>query len=145
MMTKITKKCDVCGATIETTEYGGVKCKNCGWIDDPHQRQYPACANANNLISLKRARELWRQHKRFLPTFDEMLSLIERGFDLSIRYKNISYHLVCYENGTVHIENEKQSYDISYKDIDDFTVNAKIDDKLLSEIWGEINKVEYAF
>lgn len=144
METKITKKCDVCGADIITYEYGGGKCKNCGWIDDVHQVQYPDCANANNMISLNRARELWKEHKKFLPNFEEALSLIDRGFDLDIRYKKQEYHLEKF-NGKIYIENYAENTGVCYSDISDFKRNAKINGELLSEIWENIEKIEYGF
>lgn len=146
MRTKIIKNCDVCGNEISTYEYGGGTCKNCGWIDDIHQAKYPDCANANNMISLNRARELWRENKKFLPSFTEALSLINRGFDLRIKYKGVVYLVICFASGNVEIIDEKESKTVTeYVDIPDFAQNAKIGDEMLSEIWSKLKFIEYGF
>lgn len=96
------------------------------------------------MISLNRARELWREHKKFLPTFEEALSLIDRGFELNIKYKKKTYHLEKFK-GKIYIENYVQNSEVFYKDISDFAKNAKIDDELLSEIWSKLKLIEYGF
>ncbi len=139
---KIEKNCDVCGNPIKTTEYGGGRCKKCGWIDDTHQLEYPNCKNANNLISLNRAKLLWNKGKKLLPSFDELIDMMERGFEFQFIFQKHKYFILL-DHGRWLLICEDTGAEQIFGSVYIFKDNATIDDIPLRTCWAEVSYVDY--
>ena len=139
----IEKSCDVCGSIVKTPKYGGGRCKTCGWIDDPHQREYPNCKNSNNLVSLNRAKLLWHEGKKLLPDFVELLDMMRRGFEFDFLLHGRKYEVLLDKDDRWRLLRiGTESFQI-FDSVDEFANGASIDDIPLSVCWGEISTVDY--
>lgn len=141
---KIEKNCDVCGNPIKTTEYGGGICKKCGWMDDTHQRKYPDCKNANNLISLDRAKLLWSEGKKLLPSFDELIDMMGRGFEFQFKFRKHKYMILLDDDDRWQLICEDTGAEQIFDSVDLFKDNATINDISLHTCWSEVSFVDYA-
>lgn len=143
MKKKIEKKCDVCGSIVKTTEYGGGKCKKCGWIDDPHQREYPDCTNCGNLISLNKAKIFWREGKKFFPDYDEFIDMMNRGFEFEFKMRNKTYNIAFYDDkhwGFYCYETDETQL---FESVNAFDETATVDGVPLRDCWQDLTYIDY--
>ena len=138
---KSVKQCDVCGAEICVDRYGYGKCKNCGWINDDNCIEFPNSVNPPNFVSLNKAKELYKTNKPFLPTYNEMLLLVQRGLDLSFVYKKHRYQLDLHDKFTLwKVDTEEYQ---EYDNFEDLANNLKIDNVFVKNIWDKIKFLRY--
>lgn len=138
---KIKKKCDVCNKDIFVDEWGNGRCKNCSWEQNADCLNYPNVTNPPNFVSLNRAKVLFKNNKPLLPTYKEMLHLVERGFDISFIYKKQKYQLDLHQTYTLW-KVGTQEY-IEYKDFHDLSRNLSINKILLKDIWQDVKSLKY--
>ena len=63
-------KCPVCGNIVYVDSVGnGDKCSKCDWIKSSLNEEFPDRVICPNLISLKKARSLYKEGKPFTPDF----------------------------------------------------------------------------
>lgn len=138
---KIEKKCDVCGNNMFVDEWGNGKCNICKWEQSSYALDYPDAINPPNFTSFNDAILLWKNKTKFKPSFEEVLSLVDRGFDISFIYDKKRYQLDKHDNFTFW-EMETNNY-IQFDTIEDIVNHLKIDDKFLKDIWGKVHHIRY--
>lgn len=138
---KLIKKCSICGEPVKVDQWGNGKCKNCGWNQNLDCETFPDAINPPNFVSLNKAKKLYNNEKPFLPTYDEMLKLVERGLDLSFVYNKVRYQLDLHNSFTIWKVSTKEFKE--YKDFKDFSENLTIENVLLKDVWHKIKSLRY--
>lgn len=138
---KIVKKCDICGNNVITDEWGNGKCKICKWEQSRDCVEYPDNINPPNFVSMNRAKEYYKQGKKLLPSYNEFINLVDRGFDFTFNFKGKKYSLTVHDDFTIW-EIDTNNLHV-YKTIDDLKNNFEIDGVKISENWGKVNKLKY--
>ncbi len=136
------KPCDVCGNEIKIDQYGNGECKVCGWFNV--ESKFSEKANYPNMLSLANARESYRQGKKLLPTFEDFLDIVSRGFEMALWYKRRKYGAMLFSEKSFdfYLWNSEENFQ-EYQTIEEFGEKANIDGKLLKDIWQNIKRIEY--
>lgn len=138
---RIEKKCDVCDSMVFVDKYGNGKCKKCGWWQDCEAEKYPNAINPPNFTSLNNVKNLWKHHIKFSPSMNEILMLVDRGFDISFVYKKKKYQLDKHGTFTCW-EVDTDNY-MEFKSIEDLVNRLKIDGNFLKDCWENVNHISY--
>lgn len=70
------KKCAVCGQTYMADIYDQGKCKNCGWYNGKIYSERPDEVIFSNMLSLNKARQLYKENKPLKPDLDDFLAML---------------------------------------------------------------------
>ena len=135
------KNCDICGENTKIDNYGNGKCKNCGWNNDENAVTFPNSINPPNFTSLNEAKNNYKNKLKYKPTFDRIVDLVDRGFDIIIKYKKSLYQLSKHDDFTIW-EVDTNNYK-SYKSFDEFKSKANINDIPLKDLWKNIKFIKY--
>ena len=136
------KKCDVCEKNLIIDKYGNGKCKNCGWNNDENALIYPNAVNPPNFFSLNEAKSYYLKNKKFMPTFERVISLVDRGIDINFKYNKSLFQLSKHNDYTFW-EVDTDNYQ-SYDTIDEFRKKINIDGIRVEDLWDEVKKVDFA-
>ena len=94
-----------------------------------------------NLMSLNKAKQLYREGKPFEPNLDEFMEALHSYSEMQFEYKGRYYavELVSYgqEEVKISLYNSQTKEVIYFDDDEDFINNAKVDNKLVKDIWDE--------
>lgn len=134
------KPCEVCGKTIKKDVYEQGECPFCGWYNCILNDEYPDNVAYPNLISLNKAKKLYREGKSFEPNLDEFVEALHFYSEVQFEYKGIHYGvvLVGYNGEFEGIEMFKINGDgVVFKTDEDFKNNAKIGNEYLKDIWDK--------
>lgn len=140
----IQTKCPVCNSLIFMDSVGnGDKCKNCGWDHSKIHDEFPDRVICPNLISLNKARKLYKEGKSFIPDFEDFIEGYSFYGEMKFTYKGITYGLMGTENEGVEFWGmDTDSYE-TFRDIEEFAEKAKIDGKLVKDIWCEVENADW--
>lgn len=133
-------KCPVCGKISMIDQYGNGECKNCLWNLDraceanPDRVQYP------NLVSLNKARLLYRQGKPLKPSFEDFIKGLIMYSEMTFYYANREA-AVYYSGGNICFDYDEKTQ--KFTDENDFYAHASIGGKLLKNIWDDIKNADY--
>lgn len=141
---KIVKtKCPVCAQTTLLDKFGNGECDNCGWLIDKISTKCHNEVVYPNLISLDKAKKLYREGKPFNPDLSNFLDGFNMYGEMQFKYKDIECELIrsnnkggisfCYEEGKP----------ILFENKEDFIQNAKIGDEFVSAIWDKVEEPSY--
>lgn len=134
-------RCPVCEKIVFVNQYYGGKCDNCTWFVDKNSSEFPDSVEYPNMISLNKARKLYQEGKPFKPSFEDFIEAFKIYGEVSFYYKE-KEAFVCFEDhGKVYLTWDNKTN--IYLNTDDFHKNARIDNKLLSEIWDEVEYADY--
>lgn len=134
-------KCPVCGKICAVDQFGNGECDNCSWglgRDDekvPDKVQYP------NLVSLGKARRLYREGKALKPDFDDFIAGLEMYSEMTFYYKGIEAAVYYDEYGNICLEYGGQK--AVFPSAEGFYDNARVDGKLLKDVWNKVEKADY--
>ena len=138
------KRCDVCGNMVFIDEYKCGECEHCGWEQDGSDLEkygvgYP------NLISLSRAKELYKKQQKFLPTFEDFLKNLKFYGEMEFYYNNEKFVTIRYtDNSEIEFYNENNVINKQiFNNLQEFEKNANINGKFLKDIWHNINFVNW--
>jgi len=142
-------KCDVCGNVALIDQYGNGDCEKCGWRINVCNREYPDIVHYPNLISLNKAKKLYKEGKRLLPSFDDFIAGLVMYSEMEFDYKGESY-LVLYDKskekemklGAVEFAKYGEDFKV-FTSTQDFKDKASINGKLLKVIWSEVKNARY--
>lgn len=140
----IQTKCPVCGDLIFMDSVGnGDKCMNCGWEHSKLHEEFPDRVMCPNLISLNKAKKLYQEVKPLTPDFDDFIDGFNFYGEMEFTYKGITYGLASVEDLGIEFWGVNTEKYETFKDIDEFQQMAKIQGKLVKDIWNEIENVNW--
>jgi len=140
-------KCQVCRSPVMVDEQYNADetCWICGWIQTGSSRKSPWSWSISNILSLDKARQLYKQGKPIRPDFDDFLYFYKHYGEVEFRHNNIFYGVVRASNGIGVvfwpynvIENEEMT--VQFDSIEDFKANAKISGVLVKDLWDEVDE-----
>lgn len=137
------KKCDVCGNAVSIDQYGNGDCSNCGWSQDQHSITYPDRVQYPNVISLNKAKNLYKNGKPFVPDFDDFLDGLFMYSEMEFTYNNEYYGVCRRESGIEFFEGYDGKTRVMFKSRDEFKNKASIDGMLLKDIWENVINAGY--
>ena len=141
---KYKTKCPVCKANCLKDQYGNGECENCGWKLDKYAHKFKNRVVYPNLISLNKAKKLYKENKPMKPDLDDFLEAFEHYSETGFEYKNVGFSL--FRNGENGIEfswGPEPCGTIYFKDKEDFIQNAKIDNEYVRDIWKKVENPCY--
>ena len=135
------KPCSVCGKIIKKDVYDQGECPYCSWINDGLADKNPNVVLYPNLISLNKARLLYAEGKPFQPNLDEFLDALYCYSEVQFEYNGTYYAVELMgneiEKREISLFNSKTKEQFIFKTRDDFKNNAKVEGKLLKDIWDK--------
>ena len=140
-------KCSVCNHPVMVDEIGnGDVCKNCGWVQDSASIKLPHSPSPI-IISLDKARQLYKERKPFKPDFEDFIDFYETNGEVEFTYNNIIYGMAGTENDAVQFwacnVPIKERNPIVFVSIDEFIANASIDGVLVKDLWNKVENPGY--
>ena len=143
---KYKAKCPVCGTNCLKDQYGNGECQNCDWKLDKYANKFKDRVIYPNLISLNKAKKLYSESKPFEPNLDDFVEALFAYSEVQFKYKNIYYELILASNENkeiIKMNDFNGGHLQTFKTKEDFINNAKIDDKLLKDIWEETTERDW--
>lgn len=138
---KFATKCPVCGTSGLKDQYGNGECAECGWIFDSLGEERKDDVIYPNLISLNKAKKLYSEGKPFEPDLDEFIEALNCYSEMQFEYNGVYYAVEFVPNGEdeydIELYNSKTGEAFIFKTTDDFKNNAKVEGKLLKDIWND--------
>ena len=139
-------KCDVCKNMLEIDQYGNSNaCPNCGWLQSEESYQHPNVPGIRNIPSLNNAIKQYNNgESATLANFNDFIETYNNYGEVEFTLNNIRYS-VLYDDANKKIEllniqtNEKQLFN----DIYDFKQNAKINGKLIKDLWDNVTATDF--
>lgn len=136
--------CPVCSTKIFVDSVGnGDKCRNCGWVQNIGNLEFPDRVECPNLVSLNKARKLYKEGKPFIPDFNDFIAGYNFYGEMEFTYKGITYGLMGVENEGVEFWGINTNKYEKFKNIEEFAKNAKINGKLVKDIWNEVENANW--
>lgn len=140
----IKTKCPVCNNVIFMDSVGnGEECPICSWEKSIIHEEFPDRVMCPNLISLSKAKKLYKEGKLFTPDFEDFIEGYNFYGEMEFTYKGITYGLMGVENEGVEFWGMNTDKFETYKNIEEFKRNAQIDGKLLKDIWHEVENINW--
>lgn len=138
---KYKQNCEVCSQIIEVDDYKQGECPVCGWWNCCLNEENPNIVAMPNLISLNKARQLYKQGKSFEPNLDEFMEALHSYGEMQFEYKGIYYAVELFsdEKGKLKIRffSSETKQEELFDNDKDFVNNAKIGDEYLKDIWEQ--------
>lgn len=149
----IKSKCNVCENDVFVDLYGNGECKNCGWkfSKDEELLEKKAGVSYPMLVTPTTAREQYKKGLPFKATFDEFVNGLYFYSEMLFEYNNELYEVFLRTN-----KNSKSNEDCDivfcsenmqqeYKTREEFENNAKINGKLVKDVWNEVTFAGFMF
>ena len=140
---KFKTKCPVCKTNTLKDKYGRGECENCGWNFDNLCKKRKNSVIYPNLISLNKAKKLYQEGNPFAPDFNDFIEGYNFYGEMEFTYKGITYGLMGIANEGVEFWGMNTDTYEMFKNIDEFTEKAKIDGRLVKEIWHEVENANW--
>lgn len=135
------KPCSVCGKIIKKDIYDQGDCPYCKWKNNHFADINPIDVLYPNLISLNKAKKLYSEGKPFEPDLDEFIEALNCYSEMQFEYNGVYYAVEFVPNGEdeydIELYNSKTGEAFIFKTTDDFKNNAKVEGKLLKDIWND--------
>lgn len=135
------KPCSVCGKIIKKDIYEQGECPYCKWRNNNFADENPNNVIYPNLISLNKAKQLYKGRKPFEPNLDEFMEALHGYSEMQFEYKGIYYAVeLVFKNSHVikiSLYNSQTKEILYFTDDADFKNNAKVEGKFLKDIWDE--------
>ena len=140
----IKSTCPICGHSVMIDNIGnGDNCLHCGWVQNIANLELPDRVVCPNLISLNKAIKLYKDGKPLLPDFNDFIDGYNFYGEMEFTYKGITYGLIGIANEGVEFWGmNTDTYEV-FKNIEEFTEKAKIDGRLVKEIWHDIENANW--
>lgn len=149
----IKSKCNVCENDVFVDQFGNGECKNCGWkfSKDEELLEKKAGVSYPMLVTPTTAREQYKKGLPFKATFDEFVNGLYFYSEMLFEYNNELYEVFLRAN-----KNSKSNEDCDivfcsenmqqkYKTREEFENNAKINGKLVKDVWNEVTFAGFMF
>lgn len=117
----------------------------CSWEQGGSSLELKYKVGYPNLIPLSKAKKLYKFNKLFNPDFEDFINNLLFYGEMEFKYKNFKYVVDRYTDKFEIQICKVNDYENrqSYKSIDEFISKAKIDNKLLKDIWEDITNVNW--
>lgn len=138
-------RCACCGAPVMVDQWGQGACQVCHWYqgeDDLNPDWIPVVVYPN-MVSLNRARQLYKEGKPLKPTMDEFIEAYRQYGEMELHYKGRDYGLITVGGEIKFYEWRVKGSTQSYGTIEDWRENANIAGALLKDIWDDIEGAGY--
>lgn len=140
----IQTRCPVCNGLIFMDSNGnGEKCPNCSWVKSTIHEEFPDRVICPNLISLNKAKQLYRTGKPFTPDFNDFIEGFNFYGEMEFTYKETVYCLMAVQDIGLEFWGINTSLYETFKDIEEFKQKAQIDNKLVKNIWNEVKNAHW--
>ena len=137
-------KCPVCSHSVMIDEIGnGNNCPRCGWVQNIGNLEFPDRVECPNLISLNKARKLYKEGKPFTPDFEDFIGGYNFYGEMEFTYNGITYGLMGIENEGVEFWGINTDIYQMFKNIEEFAEKAKVDGKPIKDIWNEVENANW--
>lgn len=137
------KCCAVCGHKYMADIYDQGECPNCGWYNGKMYNEFPDQVIFSNLISLNKAKQLYKAGKNLNPSLEDFLDAFNFYGETCFIYKSKD---CCLFRGKDEDEIEfgwSPDHIYYFKNKEDFIQNAKIGNELVRDIWNKIEDPRY--
>lgn len=135
------KPCSVCGKIIKKDIYDQGNCPYCKWKNNHFAETNPNNVLYPNLISLNKAKKLYSEGKPFEPNFEEFIEALRGYSEMQFEYNGTYYAVEIVndknKNLIIRLYNSKTKETTLFNNDEDFKNNAKVDGKLLKDIWND--------
>lgn len=141
---KYKTKCPVCKTNCIKDQYGNGECNKCGWKFDVLGEKMKNNVLFPNLISLNKAKQLYKEGKSFKPNLNEFMEMLYVYSEVVFSYKNKDFCLFLIHDKNKELSKIEFSWgpnddEVAYfKDKEDFIQNAKIDNEYVRDIWEKV-------
>lgn len=133
--------CAVCDAPVMVDQWKQGSCQNCGWYQTEYQPEYPDRVIVPNMVTLNRARQLFKEGKPFKPTFEEFLMAWEDWGELEFHHRSRRYGLISARDDTIHFYEWKVKGSVQiFETIQEFRDKAHIGGILLKDLWDDVEQ-----
>ncbi len=137
-------KCDVCKQPVSLDQYGnGNACPNCGWRQTEDSANNPDMAGIMNISSLNNARELYKQGRRLVASFDDFIAAYKHYGELEFTYNNIVYGVFAPKGIIILFERQSGKEIGHFQNIEEFRRKANINGLLLEDIWYKVENTDF--
>ena len=141
---KYKTKCPVCKAKCLKDQYGNGECQNCGWKYDKYANKMKNNVIYPNLISLNKAKKLYKENKPMKPDLDDFLEAFEFYGETGFDYKNLTFCLFVHGDNGIEMDWGPNDDEVAYfKNKEDFIKNAKIGNEYVRDIWDKVENPCY--
>lgn len=138
-------KCQVCSNPVMVDDNFNTyePCWTCGWINEGAGRDFPSMWSIANIMSLDKARQLYKQGKSLKPDFEDFMEFYEGYGEVEFKYKKMLYGMIRADEGEGVVFWQCRVYPedrnpVEYSSIEDFKANAKIDGVLIKDLWDDV-------
>ena len=140
---KFPKTCSVCNESFLVDQFGQGECPNCNWYTDTLSEKNKNEVIYPNLISLNKAKQLYKEGKPFKPDLNDFLEGFDMYGEMQFIYKNIDCELFRSNNeGGISFYYEEGN-EILFNNKEDFIQNAKIGNEYVRDIWHLVENPSY--
>lgn len=137
------KKCAVCGHVYMADVYDQGECLDCGWYNGSMYCEFPDRVMCPNLISLNKARKLYKEGKPFIPNFEDFIDGYNFYGEMEFTYNGITYGLMGIENEGVEFWGMNTDTYEMFNDIEEFAEKAQINGKFVKDIWCDVENANW--
>ena len=138
------KKCDVCSKTLLASKTGNGECPHCNWYNNSLGEINEDKVIFPNLISLNKAKLLFKEGKKLIPSLEDFLEAFEFYGETGFEYKNLMFCLYRYGDNGIEMGWGPKDDEVAYfKNKEDFIKNAKIGDEYIRDIWDKVKNPSY--
>ena len=138
------KNCAVCGHEYMADIYDQGECSYCGWYNGKIYCEFPDSVIFSNLISLNKAKKLFKEGKKLIPSLEDFLEAFEHYGETGFEYNNVSYGLFRYNEEEIEMSwGPEPNGTVYFKNKEDFIKNAKIGNEYVRDIWDKVENADY--
>lgn len=137
----VRKECSVCGSTVYVDAFGNGECEHCGWRQSGNEEEFEQDLKISypNLVPLSRAREQYKRGEPFKATFEDFVNGLFFYAEMIFKYHDKTYGVILgHQREIIFACIGCDEFEQTYFTREEFELNANIDNKLLKDIWDEV-------
>lgn len=124
--------------------YNQGECQNCGWYNNILGETNDDEVVFPNLISLNKAKKLYKDGKTFKPDLNDFLEMLYFYGGVEFWYDGLNCCVFLRGDTNIKIEFGWSPENIYYfSDKEDFIKNAKIGEEFVRDIWDKVENPKY--
>lgn len=130
--------CSICGKTAYIAKYGNGECPLCGWKFSADESEFEKNYGITYpmLVSVKTAREQYKNGLPFKATFDEFVRGLYFYAEMLFKYNGVWYNVFLENDGILF---GCKNFKAKFLDAEDFMKNAEIDGTPLKDLWNDVS------